>query len=1268
MNPIKYQDLFDLNDGGELKKITRNIRDLKEVYTEFFNSIVTGGLQALNTQQNECAKTARELAKATKELNITQKDQQQQIIENARAIAQLEAENKKLKATSDALKTTNSSVKTEVDSLTRRLREQTAEYKKLYTAEVQDKQALDALALSINKTRADIALMNNALKVNVQQFNAAKGSYNALDAETKKLVADLKQLPDAFGKNKMAAEAMQKQIFKNTQQLKDFDAAMNNNTRNVGNYASAFGQIKGQLLSMVGPLALFSAGIAAVGKIISNNAEISDSLADVQRTAQLTEKEVDNLLTTLKSFNTRTSLKGLLDIAIIAGQLGIAKEDIAGFVKSIDQLAVVLAGEIPGGAEAVATALGKINGVFKTQINEGTNIEEAYNKTGSAILKLGQEGLATGAYLQDFTLRVSGSAQQAKIALPTILAYGAVLEETGASAEIGATALNKLLGSLSSKRDKFFAIAKLGDASLTLKKFTDLINNDANKALTLFFEGLNKGGSKMTQFSDLLDSIQLKSGPYKNAIVNLAQNQDLLTQRIEAGTKAYNDGSLATEQFKIKNDNLAGSLEKLSNKFDKLSSDPNSGIGKFFKYVVDAASDALDEVDKVLRRVELIALAIKGGFKVNGTPVGARQAVAAAQAQRAESDRINSSAGTKATSLVNASKNDIDLLKKIANEEYKLSQIQGKVKENNKELVRRKEIITLLGEKEKYYSSSKDKDRDDASKNYTEANKQAQKTTVQLKEQKALVDALKKSYEKLYPKKVAVDNSDPDAFKKVGAEKKGPKGKTAAQIEKENREQLDRLFQAQAKYEVSLTELAFTEGEQTVEDQIRFEKDKLGIQEKFFEYRLNIYKKDSVEYINILEEKNKAEISAEEKIIKIKKEAQERELKRLEEIAKAKAGYEKAVGEKDQTTFETGVGKRVSKGEITQGTANTLLFDDRQNRFNLELKAQQEALKKMKEGDADYYNKKKEIVDLEKAMIEDRYNYEISQAEIAAEKRKQLEQDIFDYTSEIGNALFDISASFSQAKQEDIQHAYEKDTEAAGNNAQAKKKIEEEYQKKMLAMKRKQAIFDKAQALFNIGIQTALAVSAALAPPPLGLGPIFGIPFATKAAILGAVQAAVVLAKPLPKYKDGREGGPGTYAIVNDGNGPELLEKNGKFRIAGGGKETVTYLQDGEKVHTAERSLSMLSDKHDSNKFIDSLLIGTQVVRQHEYQNQRMLADALINSKMDPNALKEAFGDAIEEMPFTQNNIDEKGFTTYLVRKQSRINSQNNRNKTGGNG
>lgn len=424
-----------------------------------------------------------------------------------------------------------------------------------------------------------------------QEQTAAIGSYREAQQRLRQLGDQIRNVSGGFQSQSPLVQARIREYNRLNAQLTEFDRRLGIHGRNVGNYSSALSGVGNQLKSIIGGYIGFTAAIMAVGAVVRGNSELSDSYSDVQRTAGLTAKEVENLSEQLKKIDTRTSLKGLFDIAIIGGQLGIAKDQLAGFTKAVDQLSVSLKGELQGGPEEVAKRLGVLNNVFGIAKKEGGDVEKAFNRIGSTILGLGQSGLATGDFLSDFGERVGGVAAQAKLSLPVLLSYGAVLQENGVSAEVAGTAFKKLIGAIATKREKFLAVAQIADASLTLKEFTNIINTDTQKALQLFFNGLKKGGSNTTQFLDLMKSVGMDAARAGQAISALALHQEDLNEHIKQSSIDYDEASLSAEQFALKNNNLAGSIDKLGN---RISNAFKSGpVASFFKAIVDGIDNMI---------------------------------------------------------------------------------------------------------------------------------------------------------------------------------------------------------------------------------------------------------------------------------------------------------------------------------------------------------------------------------------------------------------------------------------------------------------------------------------------------------------------------------------------------------------------------------------------------------------------------------------------------------------------------------------------------
>lgn len=460
----------------------------------------------------------------------------------------------------------------------------------------QAKTEAQAYRVEVAKLAAEKARLTVEAVKNRGAVAGASGSYREAQQRLTALGKSIREAENGF---KSTSPAIKKQIAEYAQlnaRLTAFDKAMGNNQRNVGNYQSAFNGLKGAISGLAIQYLGLTALIGIGGRIVKVNAEISDTLADVRRTAGLTAKEANDLSESLKKIDTRTSLKGLLTIATIGGQLGIAKNQLGGFTKAVDELAVSLGSELQGGAEGIAKSLGVLDNVFGITTKNGGDVERSYNQIGSAILKLGQSGLATGDFLADFGERVGGIAKQSGLSLPTILAYGAVLQENGVSAEVAGSSFKRLLSALATNSSKFFSIAKLADANLTLKDFNNIVNTDTKRALELFFAGLKKGGSTTIDFNTILKSLKLSGAGVSQSIAALSNNQGVLNERLQQGKSAFDEATLSSEQFKLKNDNLAGSIDKLGNTFDKAVQSGN--ISAFFKSIVDGLTAGISKFDK----------------------------------------------------------------------------------------------------------------------------------------------------------------------------------------------------------------------------------------------------------------------------------------------------------------------------------------------------------------------------------------------------------------------------------------------------------------------------------------------------------------------------------------------------------------------------------------------------------------------------------------------------------------------------------------------
>ena len=166
-------------------------------------------------------------------------------------------------------------------------------------------------------------------------------------------------------------------------------------------------------------------------------------------------------------------------------------------------------------------------------------------------------------------------------------------------------------------------------------------------------------------------------------------------------------------------------------------------------------------------------------------------------------------------------------------------------------------------------------------------------------------------------------------------------------------------------------------------------------------------------------------------------------------------------------------------------------------------------------------------------------------------------QEAFNTISNASQANFDAEYSrLEQQKSISLQFA--------GESTAAKQEIERQYEEKRKAIQRREAEAQKRLAIFNIAVNTAQAIMAAVAKSPL----TFGLPFSAIAAAIGAAQIAMVSSQQIPQFWKGTDNAPEGLAWTQEKGAEVITDRNGNVKTYGSNKGAqLTYLNKGDKVY-----------------------------------------------------------------------------------------------------
>jgi TP901 family phage tail tape measure protein len=291
--------------------------------------------------------------------------------------------------------------------------------------------------------------------------------------------------------------------------------------------------------------------------LVSGNAKLSDELAAIEKTSGLSAEKVKELNSELSKLNTRTKTSDLREIAVGLGQIGeaVTAENVA----NIDKIVVALGDEFNSNANDITTTLGVLRNNLQ-DIKTGNYGDDVLH-IGNALNVLGKEGLATAPVVVGFATRLSGVLQTMGATSGQILGLSATMQELGISEERGATGVVKIIQRITADTDKFAQVIKA--AGMDSDKFYKLVNTDIVGALVMASEAAKKAGSTNENFGRILKDLDTTGAGVGEVLAKLSSNSDLLANKIDLASTALTKSNSITDQYNIKNNNLAATLEKI---------------------------------------------------------------------------------------------------------------------------------------------------------------------------------------------------------------------------------------------------------------------------------------------------------------------------------------------------------------------------------------------------------------------------------------------------------------------------------------------------------------------------------------------------------------------------------------------------------------------------------------------------------------------------------------------------------------------------------
>ena len=398
--------------------------------------------------------------------------------------------------------------------------------------------------------------------------------------------------------------SLQAKLLKYNNALKQVDAQVGKNQRNVGNYKSALKGLGGTLRSLVGAFGLLGGAFLFVQGLrdaFNTIREFDKQLIAVKKTTNLSSEEIKLFKNEVIDLGLKlkgVSIQGLLKSSEVAGQLGVkGRENILKFSQVIEQLK--LTSDIAS-QESVRN--------FAKFIEVSKDTVKNADRLGSVITELGNNFATSESQILSNATEIQKGLSIYEASAESILGLGAATSALGNEAEVSSGALQKTFQVLNQGATTGKNLQRILELTgQSAEEFRKEFGTNATESFRKFIKGLSDSDEAGENLSNTLTDLGLNNLRVSRVVGSLAKNYDTLENALNKANNEYKENNALTKEADESAKSLDAKIGDLSDSWDGFILTLESGdgvISKTFKALIGFAEDVLILI-RELNRTEL---------------------------------------------------------------------------------------------------------------------------------------------------------------------------------------------------------------------------------------------------------------------------------------------------------------------------------------------------------------------------------------------------------------------------------------------------------------------------------------------------------------------------------------------------------------------------------------------------------------------------------------------------------------------------------------
>lgn len=365
----------------------------------------------------------------------------------------------------------------------------------------------------------------------------------------------------------------------------------------------------------------YGAITAGLGRVVSSATQAGiaqeRAFADVQRTAQGTTADLDNLKRAYTELSTKTttSFADLSKIGTLGAQMNIPTKDLEDFTKAVAQFSTVTGMEV----EAATTAFGRFGQMMGGLQESAKGAGDGYAVLANQVADLGAKSVATEPEIANMMVSIAAQGKSAGLTQNQILALSSTLSSLAIPKEWARGSLQRIFNSINSAAaegsDSMHTYARAIGA--TDEEFQKLWRDDPNRVFQGILQHL-AGISDKVYKAQAIKDLGFKNVRDVELLSRMSNSLGLYVEQLKEADKAAKGTTFIDESMGIIMGTMAAKVEAFQHALQNAGAAINSSFMVPFKGLISLATGIINAFAQLPRPIQAFvgALAAVGTVRV----------------------------------------------------------------------------------------------------------------------------------------------------------------------------------------------------------------------------------------------------------------------------------------------------------------------------------------------------------------------------------------------------------------------------------------------------------------------------------------------------------------------------------------------------------------------------------------------------------------------------------------------------------------------------